>query len=158
MLGARSQELNAKSKHDYTLFIYSTKASLFFSVIPKHVDISVPSWHKYQNSVASEIGLLHLQPFNNGQLHVLITVESASFWVLLYQPKWIVVVWQHKSDIAKWGFQVAQSRRSQFNYRSDACKQRAVHGVALSCWSITPFNKSAVMATEATFGTLLVSQ
>jgi len=32
--------------------------SLFFSIIPKHVDGLVSSWHEFKNTVAAEVGIL----------------------------------------------------------------------------------------------------
>jgi hypothetical protein len=43
--------------------------SLFFSILPEHIDAFVPYWHEFKNSVAVEISLLHSQPFTNIHLH-----------------------------------------------------------------------------------------
>jgi hypothetical protein len=36
---------------------------IIFSIILKHTDASVPSWHRFKNSVAAGTGLLHSQKF-----------------------------------------------------------------------------------------------
>jgi hypothetical protein len=56
--------------------IYSTEVSLFFNIIPEHIDALAPSWHEFKNFVAVEIGLLHSQPFTNSHFHFFVTVET----------------------------------------------------------------------------------
>jgi hypothetical protein len=36
-------------------FVYSTKASSFFNITPKHVDAFVPTYHKFKNSVMLQV-------------------------------------------------------------------------------------------------------
>jgi len=55
--------------------IYPTEFSLFFSIIPKHIDAFVQFWLEFKNSVTGEISHLHLQSFMNGHFHFLIIVE-----------------------------------------------------------------------------------
>ena len=50
-------------------------------------------WYEFTNSVAIEIGLLHLQQFTNSHNHFLILVESATFQAFLQR--------KNKSSIAR---------------------------------------------------------
>jgi hypothetical protein len=43
--------------------------------IPENTDALFLSWHAFKNFAAVEIGLLHLQPFMNIHLYLLIIVE-----------------------------------------------------------------------------------
>jgi hypothetical protein len=69
--------------------IYSTEVSLFVHIIPENIDAFVPCWHRFKNSVAAEIGLLHSQPFMNSHFHFLIIVESSTSQ-MFQRPKQMV--------------------------------------------------------------------
>jgi hypothetical protein len=67
--------------------IYFTEVSLFFNIIPEHIDAFVPPWYDFKNPVAVEIDLLHSQPFTNSHYKFFIVVESTTCQVLLQRPK-----------------------------------------------------------------------
>jgi hypothetical protein len=48
---------------------------LFFSIIPKHVDGFVSTWHEFKNSVTVEVGILPLKPLAGSNFHFLIISE-----------------------------------------------------------------------------------
>jgi hypothetical protein len=52
-----------------------------------HIDAVLPLWHKLQYSITVQIQLLHSQPLMNNNFHFLITVESATFQLLLQETK-----------------------------------------------------------------------
>jgi len=47
------------------------------------------------NLVATDLGLLHSHPFTNSNFHFLIAVKSANSWLLLGEPKQVIIreVW-----------------------------------------------------------------
>jgi hypothetical protein len=47
------------------------------SFFTTHIDVFVPSWHKFKKFVVVEIGLLHSQPFMKSHFHFFIVVELA---------------------------------------------------------------------------------
>jgi hypothetical protein len=52
--------------------IYLTEVSLFFSIIPEHIEA-----FGHISFIAAEIRLLHLEPFTNSHFHFFIIVECA---------------------------------------------------------------------------------
>ena len=57
--------------------------SLFCSIIPKHIDTSLPYLHWFKNSIMTEIRPLNSQPFTKGLYHFPIILESVTCQVLL---------------------------------------------------------------------------
>jgi hypothetical protein len=45
--------------------IFSAEVSLFFSMIPDHINTFIPSWYRFENSIMVENGLLCSQPIMN---------------------------------------------------------------------------------------------
>jgi hypothetical protein len=82
-----SYKLSKKSLRRSVQLSCSTGVSLFFNLIPVHIDAFTPSWHEFNKSVALETGLLRSQPLTNSHLHAFITVESATSQVLLQRLK-----------------------------------------------------------------------
>jgi len=74
-----SKKLNEKSLH-YRKLIYTTPVPLFFNIMPKHIDISLPSWNKFKNSVV-ETGL------KNTHFYFLNVVKTLTSKEVFQQPK-----------------------------------------------------------------------
>jgi hypothetical protein len=69
--------------------MYSIEVLLFFNIIPKHIDAFFPSSYVFENSVAVEIWLLHLEPLVNSHFHFFVIVESAASQCCFRGPnKW----------------------------------------------------------------------
>jgi hypothetical protein len=69
----------------------SLKVSLLFNIILEHIEGFVLSLYEFKNSTAVETRLLHLQPFMNISLHLLIIVELVTSQVLPQQCKVLVI-------------------------------------------------------------------
>jgi hypothetical protein len=71
---------------------------LFLITVFKHIDAFDPSWHKFKNFVMLEIMLLHLQPFKDSHLHLLIIVGLQPLRCCISRPnKYLLkgVILQH---------------------------------------------------------------
>jgi hypothetical protein len=55
--------------------IYSAEVSLFFSIIPKHTDASLPFRRQFKISIITKISPLNSQPFMKSHLHFPIILQ-----------------------------------------------------------------------------------
>jgi len=69
--------------------MYSTKISLFFSIILEHIDY-FPTCKEFKTSFSVEIGLLHSPPFLNSCFQLHTVVQPTVSHVLLQHPNWYV--------------------------------------------------------------------
>ena len=67
---------------------------LYLVTIFKHIDAFDSSWHKFKNSVMLEIMLLHLQPFSDSHLHIIVGLQSLKCCISRqnkYLPKGVIL-------------------------------------------------------------------
>lgn len=57
--------------------MYRTGVSLLFSTVPRQIEVLLPWWHEFQNSVAVETELLHSHPLMESHFHLLTVADCA---------------------------------------------------------------------------------
>jgi hypothetical protein len=60
---------------------------IIFTITPKHTDASLPYWHRFKNSIMTEIMPLNPQPFTNSHFYFPIILETVTFQVLFLQSE-----------------------------------------------------------------------